>query len=292
MKRIIIFSLLLAAITCNGQLPAKWEELSASEFQEAVVRAGKVCVLPLGIIEKHGPSLPLGTDLYIVREMALRAAAKEYVVVFPEFFAGQINEARHQPGTIAYSPELVWKVLEETCQEIARNGFEKIIFINGHGGNNSMLAYYTMAALNKKKNYAVYMVNGWDLYASEADREKVEKLMNDLPENSLGHAGADEAAEIKVIRPDLFKPSRAETESGENQARLKHLNGITTGLDWYAAYPNHYAGNAAAATDQLGNAMIDATVNGLVKAFRNVKADKEVPKLQKQFYEQAENPVK
>ncbi len=292
MKNRMIFFFLLVTITCNGQLPVKWEELSALEFPQAVARSGKVCVLPLGIVEKHGPSLPLGTDLYIVREVALKAAAEEYVVVFPEFFVGQINEARHQPGTIAYSPDLVWKMLEETCQEIARNGFEKIILINGHGGNNSMLAYYAMAALNKKQDYAVYMVNGWDIYASDADRDKVQKLMNDLPENSLGHAGADEAAEIKVIRPDLFKPSLAGTESGENQARLNHLNGITTGLDWYAAYPNHYAGNAAAATDQLGNAMIGATVNGLVKAFRDVKADKEVLKLQKQFYEDAENPVK
>lgn len=292
MKNIIIFSFLLAAITCNGQLSVKWEELSTPEFTQAVAQSGKVCVLPLGIIEKHGPSLPLGTDLYIVREVALQAAAKEYVVVFPEFFAGQINEARHQPGTIAYSTELVWKILEETCQEIARNGFEKIILINGHGGNNSMLAYYVMTALNKKRNYAVYIVNGWDLYANDTDKEKVQKLMNDLPENSLGHAGADEASEIKIIRPDLFKPSLAGTESGENQARLKHLNGITTGMDWYAAYPNHYAGNAANATDQLGNAMIDATVQGLAKAFRDIKADKEVLKLQEQFYEEAENPVK
>lgn len=291
MKNRLIFFFLLVTVTCSGQLPVKWEELSALEFSQAVARSGKVCILPLGIVEKHGPSLPLGTDLYIVREVALKAAAEEYVVVFPEFFVGQINEARHQPGTIAYSPDLVWKMLEETCREIARNGFEKIILINGHGGNNSMLAYCAMAALNKKQDYALYMVNGWDIYASDADKNKVQKLMNDLPENSLGHAGADEAAEIKVIRPDLFKPSLAGSESGENQARLKHLNAITTGLDWYAAYPNHYAGNAAAATDQLGNAMIDATVNGLVKAFRDIKADKELLKLQEQFFEEAENPV-
>ena len=292
MKTIFLLSFILAVLICNAQLPVKWEDLSAPEFPGAVVRSGKVCVVPLGIIEKHGPSLPLGTDLMIVRDVALKAAQKEYVVVFPEFIAGQINEARHQPGTIAYSPDLVWRILEETCNEIARNGFEKIILVNGHGGNNSMLSYFAMALLNKKHNYAVYLANGWDIYSDEAQKKEVEGLFAKLPENSLGHAGADEAAEIKIIRPELFKPEKAKSQSGENLARLKNLTNVSTGIDWYACFPNHYAGNAATATDELGKAMLNATVNGLAKVFSDVKADTEVLKLQNQFFEEAEDPLK
>jgi len=292
MKTFFLIFLTLTVFVANAQLPVKWEELASPEFPEAVNQSAKVCVIPLGIIEKHGPSLPLGTDLYIVRDVVLKAAQKEYVVVFPEFIAGQINEARHQPGTIAYSPELVWKILEETCEEIARNGFEKIILVNGHGGNNSMLSYFAMAQLNKKHNYALYFANGWDIYADEHQKKEVESIIQKLPEGSLGHAGADEAAEIKVIRPDLFKPEKALSESGENQARLKHLTMVTSGIDWYASFPNHYAGNAANATNELGNAMLNATSNGLIKAFREVKADSQVQKLQNQFFENAEKPIK
>lgn len=292
MKTIVFLSFFFVVFSAKAQLPVKWDELSAPEFPQAVNQSGKVCVVPLGIIEKHGPSLPLGTDLIIVRDVVLKAAQKEYVVVFPEFIAGQISEARHQPGTIAYSPGLVWQILEETCNEIARNGFEKIILVNGHGGNNSMLSYFAMALLNKKHNYAVYLANGWDIYAEETQKKEVESLFAKLPENSLGHAGADEAAEIKIIRPDLFKPEKAKSESGENLARLKNLTNVSTGIDWYACFPNHYAGNAATATEELGKAILNSTTNGLTKVFRDVKADTDVLKLQNQFFDEADKPLK
>ncbi len=292
MKTLFFLAFVLVMFISKAQLPVKWEELTAPEFPDAVVKSGKVCVVPLGILEKHGPSLPLGTDLIIARDVVLKAAQQEYVIVFPEFIAGQINEARHQPGTIAYSPDLVWKFLEETCNEIARNGFEKIILVNGHGGNNTMLSYFGMALLNKKHDYAVYFANGWDIYANGQDKKEVDHQIQKLPEGSLGHAGADEAAEIKVIRPDLFHPEKAQTQSGTNQARLKHLTVVTSGIDWYASFPRHYAGNAGTATDELGQAMLKATSNGLVKAFREVKADTVVLKLQDKFFENAENPLK
>ncbi|MDP4206199.1 MAG: creatininase family protein [Bacteroidota bacterium] len=275
----------------KAQLPVKWEELSSPEFKQAVEKSQKTCIIPLGIIEKHGPSLPLGTDLIVARDVAIKAAQKEYVVIFPEFFVGQINEARHQPGTVAYSPELVWQLLKETCNEIERNGFEKIILINGHGGNNSMLSYFSMALLHEKHNFALYITNAWDLYADTLQKKEVETIMKKIPSESIGHAGADEAAEIKVIRPDLFKPEKAHSESGKNLARLSHLNMTTSGIDWYACFPNHYAGDASAATEELGKAMLNATVNGLIKTFQQVKADKEVLNLQNRFYKDAEDPL-
>lgn len=96
-------------------------------------------------MEKHGSQLPLGTDLYMLRECSLRVAEQEYTVVFPWYYFGQINEARHQPGTISYLPELIWQMLQETLDKLYRNGFEKIIIVNGHGDNNAFLNYFGMA---------------------------------------------------------------------------------------------------------------------------------------------------
>jgi hypothetical protein len=58
--------------------------------------------------------LPLGTDLLNARYVAEHAAQEEYAIIFPEYFAGQISEAKHEPGTIAYSPELQLRLLQET----------------------------------------------------------------------------------------------------------------------------------------------------------------------------------
>ena len=95
MFKILVPLLLLASFVQAQTLPAKWEELTAEDFVTAVARAGGVCVLPFGIVEKHGPSGPLGTDLINIRATVVKATEQEYAVIFPEYYAGQIFEARH-----------------------------------------------------------------------------------------------------------------------------------------------------------------------------------------------------
>lgn len=177
--------MILLLISCEANLGAqdpgkntlsvKYEELTAPDFIQAVDRSVGICIIPLGILEKHGPHLPLGTDLLDVRELVLRAAGKEYAVVFPEYYVGQIMEAKHQPGTIAYSHETMWNLLDETCRELARNGMKKIVLVNGHGGNNHSLQYFCQVQLAEKKDYCVV------LFTPEEDpavMEKVERLRN------------------------------------------------------------------------------------------------------------------
>src|SRR4030042_5310464 len=78
----------------NKTLSIHYEELTAPDFIEAVEKSQGVCVIPMGIMEKHGPHLPLGTDMINIREIVNRAAMREFVVVFPPFYFGQINEAK------------------------------------------------------------------------------------------------------------------------------------------------------------------------------------------------------
>jgi len=129
------------AAASSAALPSKWEELTAPNFIKAVELSGGTCIIPLGVIEKHGPHLPLGTDLIDVRAVVLRAAQTEYSIIFPEYYFSQIFEAKHQPGTIAYGERLIWDMLQNTCDEISRNGIKKIILVSGHGGNNSFLPF-------------------------------------------------------------------------------------------------------------------------------------------------------
>jgi creatinine amidohydrolase len=158
---ILYTGILIAQQAGQNNLPFKMEDITSPKFPVAVNQAGSVCVIPLGVIEKHGPALPLGTDLYEAREIAFHAALKEYAVIFPPYFTGQINEARHQPGTIAYSSELMWKMLEETCKELSRNGLKKIILLNGHGGNTSFLQYFCQEQLAKQQEYIVLRQKLW-----------------------------------------------------------------------------------------------------------------------------------
>src|SRR5947199_10713181 len=121
----LLFAVCALTPLFSQSLPVKWEELTAGDFPKALARAAQTCVLPFGIIEKHGPQLPLGTDLINVRYVATHAVEQEYAVVFPEYYFGQIFEAKHEPGTMAYSAKLQLELLQETTDELGRNGCKK-----------------------------------------------------------------------------------------------------------------------------------------------------------------------
>lgn len=286
-----LFSVLLVLFLVYSlqaqQIPFKYEELTAPDFVQAVEKSAKTCILPIGVFEKHGAHIPMGSDLFQARDFAIRAAEKEYTVVFPWYYFSQINEARHQPGTIAYSPELIWKVLQETLNELARNGFEKIIIVNGHGGNNDFLHYFGMAQLSERRSYNLY------LFQPKIDAEtekKVEDLTQVDPYNA--HAGNDESSVMKALKPDLVHLDRATQQSGINQDRLKNLPFTYTGIWWYASYPNHYGGDGSKANAQAGELIINKKVDELVQMIQAVKKDKVVPALQKEFFDESENPLK
>jgi creatinine amidohydrolase len=291
-KTTVLFVAVTLAIAV-GFLPAqqptglrvKWEELTAPDFVKAVEKSSKTCIIPFGVFEKHGPHLPIGTDLLAARNLALRSAEKEYAVVFPEYYFSQIFEARHQPGTVAYSEKLIWSVLEETCDEIARNGFTKILIVNGHGGNNSFLPFFCQSQLARRRDYAVF------LYQPSRDPEADEQIRKMRKTTMEQHAGEVETSNMLANRPELVKLDQAGTQSGADQARLPEIKDLYTGIWWYARFPNHYAGDATPANRQLGELVISRSVEQLVRAIRTVKSDTRVLELQKQFYDAAEKPV-
>lgn len=282
-----VFLMLSVILVYAQQLPFRFEELTAPDYIKAVEKSSKTCILPIGVFEKHGPHLPLGTDLYIAREYALRAAAKEYTVVFPWYYFSQINEAKHQPGTIAYSPELIWKILQETLNELARNGFDKIIIVNGHGGNNAFLNFFGMAQLSERRSYSFYWFQPTD---DPEVIKKAEQLTQHDPFNA--HAGNEESSVLEAIVPDLAHLDRASQQSGVDQEWLKNLNNVYTGIWWYAKFPNHYGGDGTRANAKAGELLINSTVDQLVRLIQQVKKDEVVPALQKQFFDQSDNPLK
>ena len=258
---LLFTALLFAGVTRAQQLPARWDELVASDFPQALEKSSKTCILPIGILEKHGPHSPLGTDLIHVREWAAHAVKSEYAVVFPDYFYGQINEARHQPGTFALPSKVIWELLEATCDEIARNGFDKIVILNGHGGNPEFIRFFMQSLLNKRHNYAVYF------YAPQNDKaftDQYLKMHKSDPKNDQ-HAGEGETSTLMYYRPDLMRMDRAADQSGDNQHRL-NLPNVYTPIWWYAAYPNHYAGEGAKATTELGKFTAEHEIESFVNA--------------------------
>jgi Uncharacterized protein, putative amidase len=283
---IFLFVQLFPQTNTNQNIPFKMEELTSPQFVLAVAKAGGVCVIPLGIIEKHGPHLPIGTDLFEAREVAFTAAKKDYAVVFPPYFTGQIFEARHQPGAMAYSTDLMWKMLDETCTELSRNGLKKIILFNGHGGNNSFLPFFCQSQLASPRDYIVV------LFQPDPDQAS-QKAINALKKTKLdGHAGEEETSMMYVIRPDLVHADVAKSQSGEDQAKLKDLPFGYTAIWWYAKFPNHYAGDGSQYSKELGELLIKSDADQLAELISFLKKDNSIETLTKEFNSKAVAPVK
>ncbi|GAC1620724.1 MAG: creatininase family protein [Candidatus Acidiferrum sp.] len=259
----------------------RWEELTAADFREAIQKSRGTCVLPFGILEKHGPHLPLGTDLLDVRYASLQAAEQEFAIVFPQYYFGQIFEAKHEPGTIAYSPGLQLRLLQETTDEMARNGCKKILIVNGHGGNESLLPFFSQSQLERHRDYVVYVQWGKEL----------PKGGPEIKDNLDMHAGESETAAMMISNPALVHMDRAAKESGADQKRVNLPSDVYTGIWWYARFPNHYSGEGALATKELGEFEMKSWIEAISGAIRAVKADDQSLKLQNEFYEKSGHPL-
>jgi creatinine amidohydrolase len=262
----------------RSELPVCLEELSAADFPKALKLSRRTCVIACGVLEKHGLHLPLGTDVLNAREIAVRAARREYAVVFPHFYFGQIFETLHQPGTIAYSERLIWTVLQETCDELARNGFRKIVLLNGHGGNNAFLKFFCQAQLAKERAYVVYLF----LPAEPPEHQKAVSEKRRTPFDF--HAGELESSMLMAHRPDLVHLERARAQQGADLQRLSGLPDTFTGIWWYARFPNHYAGDACPASAALGELFLEQYVSQFAQMLGAVKTDHVAPKLQSKFF--------
>lgn len=263
----------------------RWEELTGDRFVEAVKECEGVCLIALSVVERHGHHMPLGTDMYEGRGILDRVAKLEPVILFPDYIFTQIPEARHLAGTISIDGELMLKLLDNVCREIARNGLTKIVLVNAHGGNG-FVNFYNMLQLYQPRDYVVYLVNPFfAAFGGQLDLP--------WPREEDGHAGPGETSMMLALRPDLVDMALVPADDeGKARNRLQTLRaaGVQTGIWWYADHPTHYAGNASFASAEAGNHMLDAMAEGVARAVRAIKTDTEAKRLQDEFFARSSAP--
>lgn len=114
----------------------RYEKLTWPEINDAV-DLGKVCVIPCGAVEQHGPHLPLDVDLVCPTGIAQGAAkvAPENVLVLPTVAYGYTGHVMDFPGTINNDFEHFQHHVLDIVKSLAYHGFKKVLLLNGHGSN-------------------------------------------------------------------------------------------------------------------------------------------------------------
>ena len=262
----------------------QWEHLRAPDFAEAVRHTG-VCVLAMGVLERHGEHLPVGTDFLVAHRLACLAAETEPAVVFPPWYFGQIYVGQAFPGNVSIPPTLLLELIEGVLDEIGRNGFGKIILFNGHGGNNALVRFLAQCSLWREKPYSVYVQTDW--LTPERQQEWDALIESDVH----GHACECETSMSLAIHPELVDLDAIPAEGTRPLKRLKDVPHMYTGVSWYSDFPEHYAGDARAASAEKGEKFVELMVDTLAEFIAAVKADEVVPALEDEFFKRAKNPL-
>lgn len=283
----------------------KWEYLREEEFEDAIKRSGGLCVMALGCLEKHAQHLPVGTDSIKGDKIVEMASDKADVMMFPTtMWLGDVIGAHrmenpgehHVRGFIGMNPNTLLTVLEELCDEIARNGFNKIMICNSHGGNKGLLAYLMRAMAYKKKSYAIMWTGAYDTSKLEPwlILEEVRKHPEDFPMlteedyavleryaktgTGGGHADFRETSLVYGTYPDLVAPEKFESENGLSTHRSDYIidAGINFNAAWGANFPNAFEGFCPVGCSKaIGDATVKIAVDRLAGIFELIKNDKQ-----------------
>ncbi len=258
----------------------QWELLTAPRLLKARDDSGGVAVLPIGSLEKHSEHLPTGIDTIAVHRKCVAAAEREPAVVLPPLFYTNVIEMKNNIGAVPLDTMVLFRMVENILDEVARNGFRKIILVSGHGGNRYWLPLLMQHLADKDKDYAAYLARP---QMSDAGRKALAELReSDVPEL---HAGEMESSVALYLVPDACDMG-ALPESPGTTRKGTDVPAYTP-IEWYSFFPDAYAGDARPASAEKGKRAFELAVEALAEVIRAVKVDESVLEHMKRFNQEA-----
>jgi len=177
-----------------------WEDYTWDEIEKLIPKL-KAVILPVGSCEQHSLHLPLGTDTFSVIKLS-EDIAKELegqVLVLPPIWYGVSPHHMNFPGTITISPETLMALVYEIAESLYRHGVERMIIINGHGGNIDALKL-VIRRISDDLGMKVVLINPWELISDVIEKVVESKIW--------GHACEFETSTALIEIPDKVRVNK------------------------------------------------------------------------------------
>ena len=231
-----------------------------------------IAVLPLGAYEQHGPHLPFETDALIAQGVACRTKAivadrlnVEFLPVEP---VGYSPEHLHINGTrsLTYQEAIErWIAIGEACLS---RGIRRFVMLNAHGGNSPLM---TIVATELRVRHAMLAVaTSWTRFGYPPDIVSAQ-------ERSIGiHGGFIETSVMLALRPDLVDMGKAQDFASAQtgfERDFTHLRAYGPhAFGWTMAdlSPQGATGNAAAASSEAGEKILDHAAQGFAELLQDI----------------------
>ncbi|MFB6123627.1 MAG: creatininase family protein [Haloferacaceae archaeon] len=222
---------------------AAWPDLRDAETNLAVV--------PVGSTEQHGPHAPLRTDAVNAEVVAEAGVERtdEDVVVAPTVPVGVSAEHRHFAGTLWVSPDTFRSYVREVVESLATHGFDRVVLVNGHGGNVDALRELS-AAVSRSGVAFVVPFTWFDAVGEHR--------------GDMGHAGPLETALLRAARPELVREDRIESaREGAADRWGDWVEGVNLAYDSAEFSENGVVGDPEAGDAELGEELLDRAAASL-----------------------------
>lgn len=216
---------------------------SATATDEAT-RGARIAVLPVGSFEQHGSHLPLVTDTAIACLIASRIADVHDLFLLPPVTISCSHEHEGFPGTVSISSSTLICIIDDIRASLARAGINKLVLVNGHGGN------YVLSNIAQQANVQgphVVLFPGRDDWS--AARDHAGMLTNGHDDM---HGGEIETSILLHAHPELVHDTY--TTADHEATSRPHL--LVTGMKAYTS--SGIIGRPSAATAAKGAAALDS----------------------------------
>jgi creatinine amidohydrolase len=256
------------------------EHLTWEEVERARAEGVDAVLLPIGSTEQHGPHMPLDTDCFIARNLCARAALhgeQEGVrlLVAPTMNVTLSWYHMQFPGSMRLTTTTFLQVFRELCDSLVHHGFERLIAVNGHGGN--------MAALTVAVNHyyettqrRVFLVQWWDIAADLLAGIEGPMIHAEEAETSIAMALGHRVYAERATR-DAYDRGGAVREAGMpwtsfGKYGMTHRGpGVVVPMDMLRDIsPSGVVGDATRARRETGETIVEAIVPRIVQVAREM----------------------
>lgn len=235
--------------------------LSTWQEVEAYLLRSQAVIIPIGSTEQHGPTGLIGTDFICAEAIARAVGEITDALVTSTLTLGMAEHHTGFAGTISLKPSTLTLVINDVVRSLAKHGFKRFFFLNGHGGNIAVLKTAFTEVYNELPDVRCRLGNWW------ASNE-IYKLVRELYGNQEGyHATPSEVAVTMYLYPDSIKNATL-SEAVNKDSR------IYSPEEFRKRYPDGRMGsNPALATVEHGQQLFELSVKELVSQYNDFLAE-------------------
>jgi creatinine amidohydrolase len=248
-------------------LETRMFKLTWPEVQE-YLKKNDMVLFPVGSTEQHGKHIAEDNDAFTAYEIARRVAEKTGVLVAPPMpFGNSVHHMRF-PGSVTLTFQTLVNVYKEVCKSLLHHGFEKIVIMNGHGGNTGAISQALREVKEEtgKTVYALMVFPGERGFGSES--------VEIIEQEGGGHACELETSialhldqRVLMEKAEKWRPPASQTEFDR-----KYRGKIATARDFHERTEIGSLGDPTLATEEKGRKMVEAVVDDIAAFINDLKA--------------------